>query len=200
MAMLACATETCEEILAGLRSYKLAVPDALLQELAGNYAHDTPIDIDPEDIRYLLARPGQTMVFRGCFQDGCETDQPLTTLLAAATANGVELSTVTGALLVIKASSSVRKKIWNTSLSSMPLCLAGALHSDAAYGHALYTDERLGNVMSLLMVFSGIGVVGIDGLDAEGAGRSVALKTLQGQGCFELPAFLQKSQSQESRQ
>jgi hypothetical protein len=132
--------------------------------------------------------------------DGCETDQPLTTLLAEATANGVELSTVTGALLVIKASSSAQRKIWNTSLSSMPLCLAGALHSDAAYGHALYTDERLGNVMSLLMVFSGIGVVGIDGLDAEGAGRSAALNELQGQGCFELPAFLQKSQSQESRQ
>jgi hypothetical protein len=75
--------------------------------------------------------------------------------------------------------------------------LAGALHSDAVCGHALYTDETLGSVMSLLMVFSGVGVMGIDGLDAEGAGRSVAL---QGQGCFELPAFLQKSQSQESRQ
>ncbi len=200
MAMLACAAETCEEILEGLRSYKLAVPDALLQELAGNYAHDTPIDIDPEDIRHLLARPGQTMVFRGCFQDGCETDQPLTTLLAAATANGVELSTVTGALLVIKASSPMRRKIWDTSLSSMPLCMAGALHSDAVCGLALYTDERLGNVMSLLMVFSGIGIMLADGLDAEGAGRSVALKALQGQGCFELPEFLQKSQSQESRQ
>jgi hypothetical protein len=200
MAVPGCSAAACEVILEGLRSYKLAVPDALLQELAANYAHDTPIDIDPEDIRYLLVRPGQTMVFRGCFQDGCETDQPLTTLLAEATAKGVDLSTVTGALLVIKANSQMRRKIWGTSLSSMPVCLARALHSDAAYGHALYTDETLGNVMSLLIVFSGIGIMVADGLDAEGAGRSAALNELQGQGCFELPAFLQKSQSQESRQ
>jgi hypothetical protein len=154
MAVPGCSAETCEEILEGLRSYKLAVPDALLQELAGNYAHDAPIDIDPEDIRYLLARPGQTMVFRGCFQDGCETDQPLTTLLAEATAKGVDLSTVTGALLVIKANSQMRRRIWGTSLSSMPVCLAGALHSDAGYNLALYTDETLDSVMSLLVALS----------------------------------------------
>ena len=199
MAMLACATETCEEILAGLRSYKLAVPDALLQELAGNYAHDAPIDIDPEDIRYVLARPGQTVVFRGGFSDDCDTDLPLLALLAEATAKGVDLSMVTGALLVIKANSQIRRKILNTSLSSMPVCLAGALHSDAAYQLALYTDETLGNVMSLMVVFSGLGRMVTDGPD-EGAGRSAALKELRGQGCFELPGFLQKSQSQESRQ
>jgi hypothetical protein len=199
MAMLGCSAETCEEILTGLRSYKLAVSEALLQELAGNYAHVAPIDIDPEDIRYVLARPGQTVVFRGSFSDDCDTDLPLTTLLAEASAKDVDLSTVTGALIIIKASSQMRRKIWHTSLSSMPVCLAGALHSDASYNLALYTDETLGNVMSLMVVFSGIGIMVTDG-PAEGAGRSAALKELQGQGGFELPAFLQKSKSQESRQ
>lgn len=157
MAMTGRSAETCKEILEGLRSYKLAVPDALLQELAGNYAHDAPIDIDPEDIRCLLDKPGQIIALRGCFQDDCETDLPLSTLLAAAAAKGVDLSTVTGALLVVKASGQMRRKIWNTSLSSMPAYLAEVLHPDVDYHLAQYTDETIGNVMSLLVVLSGVG-------------------------------------------
>ena len=59
MSMLALPENECQEILALFRQHLPHVPDAWLQELAGNYGLDAIVDIDPNDVIAILSVPGE---------------------------------------------------------------------------------------------------------------------------------------------
>lgn len=59
MSMLALPETECQEILSLFRQHLSHVPEAWLQELAGNYGLDAVVDIDPNDVVAILSVPGE---------------------------------------------------------------------------------------------------------------------------------------------
>ncbi len=151
MAMTALSAQVCEEILEDFRQRRLAFPDTLLQELAGNYGLDATCDIDPLDIVEIVSKTGRFDVFSGGatsqqLADGCLSD-----LLIEAEAKGIKLGCVAGALLVVK-QTNMR---FNTFVS-MHSRLMDSLHPRVQLFQAMYQEISLDEGVDLKLILTGI--------------------------------------------
>lgn len=187
MARYGLSKEACDETLTYLRTHLPQVDDALLQELAGDFAWVALADLDPAEFWELLDVPGPKITLRGSIQNDEAEAIKWNALFPTTLVPISDLSIAASALLVIRTGS---KRPFNV-FSALADLIRTSLHPAAVIGSALYEDLSLGSKTSVLLVLSGVGTSS-ETLDARWREMQTRPKIDVEMDHKDLPAFLRK--------
>ena len=131
MSMLAMPESECQEILALFRLHLPHVPDAWLQELAGNYGRDAVVDIDPNDVIAILSVPGELHRIEIPQAELVPPVEAHRQMNAELLARGIEPRKIVASLLTIQCSSAKLADVG--ALARLPSCESAGVEKGWAW-------------------------------------------------------------------
>lgn len=148
MSMIAMPESECQEILALFRLHLPHVPDAWLQELAGNYGRDAVVDIDPNDVIAILSVPGELHRIEIPLAEHVPPVEAHRQMNAELLARGIEPRKIVASLLTIQCSSAKLADVG--ALARLPSCESTGVEK----GWAWYLPKPVTTDKSMVLYLS----------------------------------------------
>lgn len=136
MSMNALSESECQEILREFQSRLPHLPSELLTELAFNYLLDAPVDLDPQDVIFMLAAPATPRIFCAEIEDEQALDAGFTQFIAGLGGQTRSFPDCSGCLLILKTNAldlPAYGRVLNILRQHLP--------PQARWGHACYRHE-----------------------------------------------------------
>ncbi len=177
MSMNALSESECQEILCEFQSRLPHLPGELLTELAFNYLLEAPVELDPQDVIFMLSAPTAPRIFGAEIEDDKPLDVGFAQFMAGLGGQARSFPSCSGCLLILK-----------TNMLDLPAygrvlnILRQHLPPQASWGHACYRHEDAHAKTRWQLILTEGGA-----LNAASAAQHAQAETCLS---MELPAFL----------